>query len=270
MQTGFYAAAAGMVTQFNRLNTIANNLANLNTDGYKQDNLITGDYMRKYQNTADNLPDSDNTQKAYDFYNRTLTRVPQIVDSYTNQQVGPMQKTDNPLDFALSKKGLFFLVKTPYGLRLTRDGSFTTNSKGDLVTKQGYQVLDTEKQPINFNLQNSIITVDKNGNFSVNVPNTNGFTTAKKLFVAAPDNLRRLQKTGDNLFNYDDMGALTSDQNSNAVKQGFLEKSNVSAIKMMTKLIQANRLVGMYQKVMTSQMDDLNQDAINKLATAKS
>ncbi len=269
MQTGYYAAAAGMVTQFNRLNTVANNLANVNTNGYKQDNLITGDFMRVYKNSRDNLPDANNTSKASAFYQRALSGVPRIVDSYTNQQVGTMQKTGNPLDFALSKEGLFFLVKTPDGLQLTRDGSFTTNTQGDLVTKQGYEVLDRNKQPIHFSLQNSVITADKNGQLSVNIPGTSKFAQSSSLFIAAPDNLRALKKTGDNLYAYSNVKSLKADTASNGVKQGFIEKSNVNAVKMMVKLIQANRMVNMYQKVMTTQMNDLNQDAINKLASTK-
>jgi flagellar basal-body rod protein FlgF len=269
MQTGYYAAAAGMVTQFNRLNTIANNLANLNTAGYKQDNLVTGDFMRIYKNSRDNLPDGDNTQKASQFYNRTLTRVPQIVDSYTNQQLGAIEKTDNTFDFALSKEGAFFLVKTPGGLRLTRDGSFTTDSSGNLVTKQGYEVLGSDKKPIHFDLQNSTVVADKNGQFSVNVPQTESFVPGKTLFIAEPDNIRKLKKDGDNLYSYSDISSIKPDKTSNAVKQGFIEKSNVNAVTMMVKLIQANRMVGMYQKVMSAQMNDLNQDAINKLASTQ-
>lgn len=267
MQTGYYAAAAGMVTQFNRLNTIANNLANVNTDGYKQDNLITGDFMRIYKNSRDTLPDANNTPQASAFYQRVLSGVPRIVASYTNQQVGNIQKTGNPLDFALTKEGLFFLVKTPSGLQLTRDGSFTTNAQGDLVTKQGYEVLDTNKQPIRFSLQNSVITADSNGQLSVNIPATSQFARSSSLFIAAPDNLRSLKKTGDNLYSYSNIKSLQPDTTSDGVKQGFIEKSNVNAVKMMVKLIEANRMVNMYQKVMTTQMNDLNQDAINKLAS---
>ncbi len=269
MQTGYYAATAGMVTQFNRLNIIANNLANLNTNGYKQDNLITGDFMRIYKNSRDNLPDTNNTKKALEFYNRTLTKVPQIVGSYTNEQVGAIEQTGNKFDFALSKRGLFFLVKTPSGLQLTRDGSFTLNSKGNLVTKNGFDVLDSNKQPVHFSLQNSVIKADSNGRFSVNVPGSSTFVATQGLFIAAPDDLKKLQKAGDNLYSYNSINTIKSNNASDSVKEGFIEKSNVNAIKMMVKLIQANRMVGMYQKVMIAQMNDLNADAIDKLATTK-
>ncbi len=270
MQTGFYASAAGMVTQFNRLDTIANNLANVNTVGYKEDNLIVGDFMRVYQEKRDELENKNNTKEAAAFINRTMTRAPQIVDGYTDQSNGTMQNTANPLDFALTKEGLFFAVKTPQGVRLTRDGSFTRNDEGTLVTKQGYEVLgddyDKTGGKISFATEDSVITVDKNGQISTNVPNSASFTPNKKLFIAQPEDLSTLKKEGDNLYTFKDMKDITLVHESGAVKQGFVEKSNVNAVKMMTQMIETNRLVGMYQKAMSTQMDDMNRDAIEKLA----
>jgi len=270
MQTGYYSAAAGMVTQFNRLDTIANNLANVNTTGFKEDNLIVGDFMRIYKEARDKLPNENQSKDGAKFLNRTMTRAPQIVDAYTDQSVGSIQRTTNPLDFALSKEGLFFLVKTPNGLRLTRDGSFTTNSEGKLVTKQGYEVLPDDyfksQKGISLDVQNNIVKVDKNAQISVNIPNTINMAQNSKLFVAQPDNLRLLQKEGNNLYKVPDISKLESLEDSGSVMQGYIEKSNVNAVKMMTQMIETNRLVGMYQKAMTTQMTDMNSDAINKIA----
>jgi len=270
MQTGYYSAAAGMVTQFNRLDTIANNLANVNTNGFKEDELIVGDFMRLYKEARDELPNANNSKDGAKFLNRTMTRTPQIVDSYTDYSVGNMQKTANSLDLALSQKGLFFAVKTPEGIRLTRDGAFTLNDEGKLVTKQGYEVLPSDykqsKEGINFATTDNIIEVDKNGQISTNVPNTATFTQNKKLLVVQPENLKDLVKEGDNLYKVADISSFKNIDNSGAVRQGFVEKSNVNAVKMMTQLIETNRLVGMYQKVMDAQMNDMNRDAIEKIA----
>jgi len=270
MQTGFYASAAGMVTQFNRLDTIANNLANVNTVGYKEDNVIVGDFMNIYKEARDDLPNANNSENGAAFINRTMTRAPQVVDSFTNYSVGTMQSTSNPLDFSLTKEGLFFAVKTPEGVKLTRDGSFTTNDEGVLVTKQGYEVLPSDYLQsggnITFSTEDNIIAVDKNGQISTNVPNTASLTQNKKLFIAQPQNLANLKKEGDNLYAIEDISKLQHISESGAVKQGFVEKSNVNAVKMMTQMIETNRLVGMYQKAMSTQMDDMNRDAIEKLA----
>jgi len=170
MQTGYYAATGGMVAQFNRMDTIASNLANANTAGYKRDQLITGDFARLYKTAQSELPIANQTEAAAQYFNRALSRVPQITDAYTDQSLGAMQRTDNTFDLALSKEGQFFAVNTPQGIRLTRDGSFTLNDEGKLVNKQGHEVLAADKTPITFNPQDSVITLDKNGQFSTNVP----------------------------------------------------------------------------------------------------
>jgi flagellar basal-body rod protein FlgG len=270
MQTGYYSSAAGMVTQFNRLDTIANNLANANTTGFKQDDLIVGDFMRIFKEARDVLPNDNNTKEGAAFINRTMVRSPQIVDSYTNFSVGSMQKTSNTLDFALSKEGLFFAVKTPQGVKLTRDGSFTTNNEGKLVTKQGYEVLPSDyassSSAITFTGDEKSINIDKNGQFYTNVPGGLKMAKGSKLFIAQPDNLALLKKEGDGLYAYDNINSLKNVEDSGAILEGFIEKSNVNPVKMMTQMIETNRLVGMYQKVMSTQMDDMNNDAIQKLA----
>ncbi len=270
MQTGYYSATAGMVAQFNRLDTIANNLANVNTVGFKEDNLIVGDFMRVLKEARDELPLENNSKDGAKFLNRTLTKAPQIVDDYTDFSVGTMQSTSNQMDMALSQEGLFFAVQTPQGVRLTRDGSFTKNDEGVLVTKQGYEVLADDYfssgNTISFDTQVSTIKVDKNGQIYTNLPNNVSMAKNSKLFIARPDNINNLQKEGDNLFKYDGIELLDTLGESGGVIQGFVEKSNVNAVKMMTQMIETNRLVGMYQKAMSSQMDDMNNDAINKLA----
>jgi flagellar basal-body rod protein FlgG len=174
MQTGYYGAAAGMVVQFNRLDTIANNLANVNTNGFKEDNVVVGDFMRLFKEARDELPNANQTKEAAQFINRTMVKTPHIVDEYTKHNVGGMQKTQNDLDAALSREGLFFLVKTPQGVRLTRDGSFTKDDEGKLTTKQGYEVLPSDyfesKNNITFNQGDSNVEIDKNGQMYTNAP----------------------------------------------------------------------------------------------------
>jgi len=272
MQTGYYSSAAGMVAQFNRLDTIANNLANVNTAGFKEDNLIVGDFMRIYKNARDELDHENNSVEGAQFINRTMTRVPKITDSFTNHSIGNMQNSSNPLDFALSREGLFFAVETPGGVRLTRDGSFTTDDEGRLVTKQGYPVIasdyfeSSDGSRININVEDSVIVSDKNGQLSTNSPGTSKFIQNAKMFIAQPEDISSLKKEGDNLYVYEGIEKTKSKDSSGAVEQGFVEKSNVNAVKMMTQLIETNRLVGMYQKAMSTQMDDMNRDAIEKLA----
>ena len=273
MQTGYYAATGGMVAQFNRMDTIASNLANANTTGYKRDQLITGDFARLFKTAQSELPIPNQSEEAAQCFNRALSRVPQITDAYTDQSLGAMQRTDNTFDMALSKEGQFFAVNTPQGVRLTRDGTFTINDEGKLVNKQGHEVLSADyfqtKTAITFTPQDSVVTIDKNGQISTNVPGSTQMVANKKLLIAEPQNIRALKKEGDNLYIPDPADPLTPLAESGSVMQGFVEKSNVNAVNEMIALVEANRLVGMYQKAMDSQMNDLNRDAIEKIATTR-
>lgn len=107
------------------------------------------------------------------------------------------------------------------------------------------------------------INADKNGNISVD-----GEDNAR-LFIAQVDDVRALEKDGDNTYKINDLTRIRDLEISNSVKQGFSQGSNVNPVSEMVGLIEANRMVEMYQKVMTAHMDDLNQDAINKLASVK-
>ncbi len=270
MQSGYYSAAGGMVTQFNRLNSIANNLANVNTAGFKKDKNIVGDFLRLYKDARDELPLENQTKEGARFYNRSMDRVPQITDRYTDFSLGNMQKTDNPLDFALSQESLFFAVNTPNGVRLTKDGSFVLNDEGTLVTKQGYEVLPSDYFEsggnITFNTEDALIEADKNGQLYTSTPGSAQLIQNSMLMILNTDNAQKLKKEGDNLFIPESLQSLHVNQESGALSQGFVEKSNVNPINEMIAMIEANRLVGMYQKAMDSQMNDLNRDAIEKIA----
>ena len=124
----------------------------------------------------------------------------------------------------------------------------------------------TSKDSIKLNQEDSIVQIDKNGQISTNIPNSVKLIQGSKFFIVQPDNIALLKKEGNNLYRYDSKEELVSLEESGAVKQGFVEKSNVNAVKMMTQMIETNRLVGMYQKAMQVQMDDMNNEAINKIA----
>jgi flagellar basal-body rod protein FlgG len=260
MLNGFYDATGAMVTQFNRLNVISNNLANVNTDGFKQDDIIIGDFSRILKESRGNLPLENNTKEAAKFINRNINKVPIVVEEYTNFSVGSLQRTGNPLDVALKQKNAFFSIQTPTGEKLTRAGNFEIDSQGYLVTTQGFKVLDTKNNPIQL-APNASITIDKNADI---FQNGRKIATMK---IVKIDNLNTLKKIGNNMFDFIPDTATIDTQNSTL--QRFLEKSNVNPVTEMTELIETNRLVEAYQKVMTTYMDDLNKDAIEKLANVR-
>ncbi len=277
MQNGFYSVTGAMVTQFNRLDRISNNLANLNTAGYKGQREIIGDFMRILQQKRDVLPLPDNSVEASKFLNRSLNRVPRIVEEYTDFQMGPMVKTGNPLDLALGDKNLFFAVDTPAGTRLTRDGSFKINEDGELVTKNGYPVMSEDylasRQKIKIPTSAADVSIDKSGRIQyVDQTAINEPVYIGRLMVVRVDDLQNLKPEGDNYFGVRKgrvEEAMKTVKGAAQVHQKMLEKANVNPVREMTALIETNRLVEMYQKAMTTQMDDLNNDAINKLASVR-
>ncbi|MBE0492216.1 MAG: flagellar hook-basal body protein [Sulfurospirillum sp.] len=268
MQNGYYAATGAMVTQFNKLNVISNNLANVNSVGFKRDDVVIGDFKRIFQEAQENLPIKNHTKEGAAYLNATLDRVPQVSEQFVEFQAGALKSTGNTLDFALKRADLFFVVETPSGLALTQNGSFVLNEKGILATKEGYPVLPStyfqNKQYITLDIENSL-SVDQSGNiFSGTL--ADGEQANGRFFLAQPQDIKALTKQGDGLYRFEDVTQIQDLQNADAIAQGFLEMSNVSAIREMTALIEAQRMVEMYQKVMTTHMNDVNSDAITKLA----
>lgn len=272
MQSGYYNTTGGMVTQFSRLDIISNNLANLNTNGFKRDDVVIGDYLRLYQTHKHQLPIEGQTREAAKFLNRSLDRVPIISEEYTDRSPGAMTQTDNALDFALRDSNAFFAVLTPEGVRYTRDGSFSIDSNGALVSKEGFPVLSRngiDSQDWIMLTQGQNLEADKSGNLylrNINNDTIGEIAPIGALAVVSFENPRYLKKVGKNLYEYPDERLNERKDTENNVMQGFVEKSNVNAVREMTSLIETNRLVDMYQRVMRSHMDDLNSEAITKLA----
>jgi len=272
MQNGYYQVTGAMVTQFEQLNVTANNLANVNTSGFKRDSLVIGDFERLYQTKRDELEHKNHTQKAAKFFNRSLNRVPSIVENSIDFSAGAIKQTGNRLDFALQGGDLFFAVDTPNGVRLTQQSSFVVNAEGVLTTKEGDVLLPSDFQTTQ-NRQikipsDKVLTVNEKGEFFSGDLTDN--QKIGKIFVGRVENLKAIHKEGENLYTLENMQkALTPMKEGAFVKQGYVVMSNVNAVKEMTNLIETSRLVEMYQKVMVSHMDDLNRDAITKLASTR-
>ncbi len=260
MINGYYGATGAMVTQFNRLDLISNNLANVNTPGFKQDDIVIGDFERIFSEKREILPLEDNTKEAAKFINRSLNKVPQIVEEYTNFSLGNIIKTSNPLDIALKSNNAFFVVNAN-GEKLTRAGNFNLDKEGFLITKEGFKVLDIQNKPIQIPLNAKQITIDENANIFAD---NQKIATLK---VVSIDNVNSLKKVGNKMWDF--IPGSETINTTNSTLQGFLEKSNVNVVKEMSELIETNRLVEQYQKVMTTFMDDLQRDAIEKLASIK-
>jgi flagellar basal-body rod protein FlgF len=229
------------------LDVIANNLANLNTTGFKQDNLLFQEYLMP-------VAREDSFQRGAD------RRLSFVWDRATvpNMGQGAMQQTGNALDVALGSRG-FFVVQTPEGERYTRNGSFEINAQGQLVTKQGHLVLG-EGGPIAFEQTDVGITIGRDGAVSA----SGGLRG--RLRIVTADGAGAFQKAGDNLFTLA-QGAAARPAEVRDVRQGFIEKSNVEPVLALSRMIEVTRA---YQSLASSleRHDQLRREAIRSLGNA--
>ena len=221
MIPGLYTTVAGMINQQNMLEVITNNLANVNTVGYKKDDL-------NFSGTFNLLPDQTGTY--------TVLNLDNVSSKFlTDFSAGDIKTTDNMLDLALNGDG-FFVIQHKDGIRYTRSGNFTLDNNGTLVTADGYPVMGTNGT---IQIQGGTPEIDNSGQVIVN-----GNVVAK-LKIVDFQKPYQMTKAGYNTF----VNSNQAEQNSTAqVKQGFLEMSNANPIQEMVKMIETMRVYESYQK----------------------
>ena len=184
MPYGLYISAEGAQAQTRRLDIIANNIANVDTVGFKRDLAVM---QSRYSEAVERGLASPGAAATTDIGGGVQFR-----QSVTDFSPGPLRKTDNPTDVALQGDG-FFVVRKGQEQLLTRAGNFRLTSSGELVTQQGYPVLGEDGSPI---------TVDPTaGNWNVDASgNINQSGTQQALQIVKPASLGDLVKSGENLF----------------------------------------------------------------------
>ena len=242
MIKGIYTSALGLIPLQKRLEAIANNLANVNTTGFKRDDSFTNELISASTLFRDGTIDPSEK----DLKEQT----------YTDFSQGVLQQTNNPLDVALDGQG-FFAVQTQDGLKLTRDGSFTLATDGTLVTRNGDVVMGTSG-PIRIDdveqLQTSQLVIERNGVIKA------GNKIYGQLRIVTPERFNQLSKVGGNFYALKEGGTLREiDPSAISVRQGFLEGSNVNPIDELVAMIQLQSNFEAGQKAIQSQDDSLNQ-----------
>ena len=235
MNQGVYSLAATMVNQLNRVDVLSNNLANANTNGFKQDNLTQGSFNYYLEKSA-----KENIQTTN--LNITNNTVPKIDGNFMSSIHGAIVTTANQLDFAINEKDVFFKVQ---GLNkevlLSKDGSFK-NKDGFLVNSEGQFILNNDNEKIN---------IDE------------GFENLISL-VKTP--FANLSKVGNNNYKVNDIKQNTTIINNDSyLLQGSLEKSNVNTITTMVSLIDSQRRLEQAQKASVG-INEMNQKLIEKLS----
>ena len=240
-------AATGMDAQQTNLEVIANNIANINTTGYKRARAEFSDLLYQAERTK-GVPNRANQAIVPEGANIGLGVQTSAVRNLHIQ--GSLAQTENQLDMALVGRG-WFQIESPDGNTFySRAGAFNTNAEGQLVTIDGYVVVPGITVPADA----SEVIVSRTGMISVRIGNETEFTEIGQLTIANFVNEAGLQPLGDNLFaqtaaSGDAIVAAPDDPGFAYIKQGYLESSNVDSVKEITDLISAQRAYEMNSKV---------------------
>ncbi len=257
MFEGIYIAASGGFKQEKSLEVISNNLANVNTIGYKRDTLAFKELLAPFPGITESTPSAS---KSGEHNSKKYASYTGIAELKTDFSQGGIRVTGNPLDVALDGEG-FFAIQTKDGVRYTRQGNFRLNNESILVTHDGDPVLGAGG-PITIQGAGNIISIDAQGKISLGDGLAN--EAVGELRIVKFDDPEKLIKIGNGLFMLTgtDVEEIVADNFS--VKQGAIESSNVTAVKEMTKMIEVLRSYEAYQKVINT-IDSVNERAATDL-----
>lgn len=240
MDNAFLVGLSAQQVLQQRMDITANNLANMTSSGFKTERLVAREISEKPAAATDSPKDIE------------------FVGAWMVQRdfsTGSIEQTGNPLDVAIEGEG-FFVVQTPAGPAYTRDGRFTMNSNGEIVTRSGH-VVTGSGGAIVINPEAGPIAIGKNGSI------TQDGQTIGKFDVVAFEHPGGLEKMGDNLWKATDEAPREPEALS--IAGGAVESSNVNAVSEITQMIEISRT---YQSVskMIDQADELRAASIDKLS----
>lgn len=269
MMRSLWTAASGMKAQQTSLDTISNNLANINTTGYKKE--TTRFQTLLYQNIQKKTTDTQGNPKPIGAQVGLGVKVGAIATQFKQ---GSFAETNGDFDFAVEGEG-FFMIQKPDGSRCyTRNGHFnmSLDSSGglSLTTAEGYSVLDSEGNPISFDstIDTTKLFFDKYGNIGYIGEDGNPAPLNIRIGMAQFNNPSGLEKTGDSYYiETGASGTARIEGQDNAlsisiVKNGYLESSNVQAVDEMVDMIVTQRAYEMNSKAITAS-DEMLQQANN-------
>ncbi len=253
MQTSIFSALFGAMSNEHRVSISANNLANVNTTGFKRDTCAFEDTFVKFAH--DYVVDAKSFIRDKNMFPKPrLMARPRLSEEVIDMSQGSLQKTGNSLDIAIRGDG-FFKVQKDGGEFFTRNGVFTLSPEGNLITEQGYPVM-ASGGPVSIPPR-AEVTIDEGG-----LIRADGQELAQLDFVQAVDP-RTVKKEGENLYSIEgEVAPGTGD-----ILQGYIEKSNVEVINEMVAMIESQRSFEMYQKMITG-TDELDKKVIQQVGRA--
>ncbi len=232
-----YIALSRQMALWKQMDTVSNNMANMNTAGFKQDDTLFSSYLVQ---TAD----AQGIGSAPLYFTEDF-------GTFQNFAEGAFEETGNVFDVAIQGDG-FFCVETPAGEMYTRKGQFSLSSEGALITNDGALVLSENNEPIFFAPGEKEITITESGD----VITENG--TIARLKVAHFADNQKLLKVAGTMFENVAGNDMTIGTDNMRLAQGAIEKSNVNPIEEMTKLIKVQRSYEYVQQMIDNEHDRLS------------
>ncbi|MBQ7457350.1 MAG: flagellar hook-basal body protein [Desulfovibrio sp.] len=259
MQDALFSGLFGALTTEHRMNYIANNLANVGTNGYKRNTLAFSDTMAYYAHDEIREPLMNLRSQSLFPEEKNMAR-PRIAKNKIDFAQGAMKVTGDPLDIAIAGENAFFRLETPHGTYLTRDGHFVLSSDGTIESPQGYP-LQGDGGAIQVPPGTRTITISGDGQVLAD-----GELVGRVSLVSV-DNLEKLEKLGRNLYKAKENLEITEGDgyaSGARLEQGFVEAANVEVVTEMVNMIEVNRQFEAYTKVMQT-ADTLDRAANEKV-----
>lgn len=256
MIRGWYTGASGMLAQQNRLDVIANNLANVDTTSFKRDVAVSKNFselLLRRMNDDGVLKNPFGSQDIAPIVGKLGLGV-ETNEIFTQFEQGSLKQTDTPSDLAIEGKG-FFCVETPSGEQYTRNGNFMVGVEGYLMTKEGYPVMGENGRIF---LQDMEFTVRQDGDIYAR-PMADPEADAEfldRLKLVEFENERFLNKKGSSFYLDNELSgpAISAEGPSRGtVVQGYIEASNVNVVNEMVRMIDVNRAYEANQKTVQAQ-----------------
>ena len=232
MDNTTYISLSRQKALWNQLEVVANNMANVNTIGFKGSDVLFSEHLVKVRN--DERPFKDKVSFTQDF---GLVR---------DMNPGPLSHTNNTLDLAIEGEG-YFVLESPMGESYTRAGNLTLDIDGRIVNQEGLSLLSTNNTPITIDASIDEIVINSDGAIIVNAEEVD------RIRVVNFDDPRELQQIDGTLFSSEGMPAI--DVERPRIAQGALEYSNVNGVTEMTRIIALNRAYQDIGKMIESEND---------------
>ena len=232
MASEIYVALSGQMAMETRLATVANNVANMRTAGFRAETVDFDTVLSDYQADRVNFA--------------------AVGETFIDRSAGPIEPTGNALDVAIVGEG-WFGIETPAGLAYTRDGRFTVSPEGDLRTLTGHGVVDEGGAPIQIDLAAGPLNIGADGRI------VQGERDVGVIGLFGLDGTANLSRYGDTAILSDRAGEPLTDRLANGVRQGYREGSNVNAIQSITELITIQRAFDNASTAIGDRQDSLEQ-----------